>query len=264
MSKYRTDSDATGNLWFGWRAALGAHGLKVTGFVARGTFLSELRTFFFGVAGCCSTVPAPIGLTTRWVPTASWPPTVLSFCEFAGLSLGYFTALELIWLTGAEPPCLIVDAYKRVASTVQIMMVACENEKVCDARHRQRLRRLSVPTGAYPDRHYSSPFQILIGEPSSNSLSERPIVKTAFSVEFERQDSKMLEMYCGRSAWGSAVLMVYKARNIFHCWCHISNESLNSSISNMGGVPYGLNGLGGIVIEGAALNPQLDCGLTEE
>jgi hypothetical protein len=39
------------------------------------------------------------------------------------------------------------------------------------------------------------------------------------------------------------VSIVDKAKNIFHCACHSSNESLNSSKSNRGGEPYGLNAL---------------------
>ena len=60
----------------------------------------------------------------------------------------------------------------------------------------------------------------------------------------------MLAIYSGQSSCGSAVLIVDRARNIFHCWCQISKESLNSSMSSGGGTPYGLNGLGGMAGHG--------------
>jgi hypothetical protein len=40
------------------------------------------------------------------------------------------------------------------------------------------------------------------------SVADKPIVNTAFSVELERQHSRIFAIYCGRSGWGSAVLIV--------------------------------------------------------
>jgi hypothetical protein len=66
-------------------------------------------------------------------------------------------------------------------------------------------------------------------------------------VGFDKHERRMLAVYKDRSAWGREVLMVDNAMNMLHWRCHSSNESLYSSKSKGGGVPYGMNALGGMV-----------------
>ncbi len=72
----------------------------------------------------------------------------------------------------------------------------------------------------------------------------RPDESRAAKEGVDMQDLSRLALYFGRSAAGSSVSTVDRSMKICHWVSQISNESLNSSKSNRGGEPYGLNAFG--------------------
>ena len=79
---------------------------------------------------------------------------------------------------------------------------------------------------------------------SFKSFSNKPIVKTAGRVSLDKHDKRMFVLYyMDVRPSATPCRSSTKAKNIFDCACHSSKKSLNSSKSNLGVEPYGLNAL---------------------